>query len=309
VKTVLVTGAAGFLGRHTLAPLAARGYTIHAVVRPGGAIPDGLDERIAWHRADLLNPDEVERLTAAAGASHLLHLAWDVQHGSFWTSSANLDWVVASLKLFDAFSNRGGRRIVAAGTCAEYDWTAAMPCREDVSPLRPSTIYGRSKLALSLLLESFSEGRGLSAAWARLFLLYGPWEHPDRLVAHVARSLVAGRPVAVSSGTQVRDLLHVADAGAAMAAVLDSSVTGPINVASGEPRTLREVLDAMSRRAVAPGLVQFNALRDRPGEPAVLTADVNRLTTEVVWTPALSMAQGLSDTIDWWANRAHSAPA
>src|SRR5262249_18992294 len=183
----LITGPGGFVGRCCLAPLAAGFDEGHALARaplPGaaGRVP----------AAGLLDAAPVTGLGRPVRPSHLLHRAWVTTPGGYWTSADNLRWVGASLHLLRAFADAGGRRVVVAGSCAEYDWTAAGTCDEATTPLRPATLYGACKDALRRVLEAFAAQAGLSAAWGRLFFLYGPGEHPDRLVASVARALLAG---------------------------------------------------------------------------------------------------------------------
>ncbi|CAA9375487.1 MAG: UDP-glucose 4-epimerase [uncultured Gemmatimonadetes bacterium] len=299
MKRALVTGASGFVGRHALAPLAARGFEVHALSR-GGA-PAGLEvEGVAWHRADLLESGVARGVVEAVRPTHLLHLAWDVRPGVFWTAPDNLDWVAASLALARAFAETRGTRIVGAGTCAEYDWAAGGPCSEFDTPLAPATLYGAAKHALRGLVEAHARQAGVSAAWGRIFFLYGPYEAPARLVSSVARALVAGQPAEVTPGTQRRDFLHAADAGEAFAALLDSGVEGPVNVASGEAVEVREVVQEVARAAGRPDLVRWGARPAPVGEPAVLVADAGRLRAEVGWTPRHSLRSGVADAVAWW---------
>ena len=143
--------------------------------------------------------------------THLLHLAWNAEPGRYWTTPENLAWVQASLALYRAFAAGGGRRAVFAGTCAEYDWSRAAVCREDETPLAPATLYGAAKQGLGSTLCAHGAEHGPSTAWGRVFFLYGPREHPQRLVPAVVRGLLARERVAVTHGRQVRDFMHVAD--------------------------------------------------------------------------------------------------
>ena len=111
---VLVTGATGFIGRHVLPRLIARGYRVHAVGRTPIAGP--LD--VQWHNADLLAPGVAAALAATIRPSHLLHLAWTATSGEFWTAPENVDWVAASLALYRSFAIADGRRALFVGTCA-----------------------------------------------------------------------------------------------------------------------------------------------------------------------------------------------
>src|SRR5438093_1344954 len=110
MKTVLLTGASGFIGRHCIEPLLARGYEVHAVSsRPndGGPSRPGL----RWHRADLLQPGAASALLGALRPSHLLHLAWYVLPGKLISAPENFAWVTASLELIQRFAEHGGKRM------------------------------------------------------------------------------------------------------------------------------------------------------------------------------------------------------
>ncbi|MDQ3820353.1 MAG: NAD-dependent epimerase/dehydratase [Acidobacteriota bacterium] len=303
MKRVLLTGATGFIGRHCVPSLARRGYEVHAVFRRvdvQGQSPAG---SVHWHQADLLRRDQVFELMAEVSPTHLLHLAWYAVPGKYWTSLENFRWVQAGLDLFEAFASAGGRRIVVAGSCAEYEWGADEPCSENRTPLKPATLYGTSKHALRIMLDAFAAQEELSAAWGRIFFLYGPHEHPSRLVASVINSLLRGEPALCSHGRQVRDLLYVKDVAEAFVALLGSEVEGAVNIASGRARVLRDVIyevaDMLNRR----DLVKLGAVATPSGEPAVLAADVSRLTDEVGWRPERDMADGLEETIAWWKER------
>lgn len=297
-RRVLVTGASGFVGRRALAPLLARGFEVHAVGR-GASPPDGTPEGIAWHAADLLDAAARQAVVADAGASHLLHLAWYAEPGAFWDDRRNAAWVAATVGLVDEFAVAGGSRAVLAGTCAEYDWGAPQPLRED-SAIAPATYYGVCKDATRRVTEGLGERAGISFAWGRIFFLYGPREDERRLVASVARALVAGERAPVSAGTQLRDFLHVDDVAGAFAAVLDSAVAGAVNIASGEPVAVRAIAEQLAAAAGRPELLDVGAVAQRPGDPEQITADVTRLRDEVGFAPGRSLAEGLAETVRWW---------
>ena len=130
--------------------------------------------------------------------SHLLHLAWYVEHGAFWTSPENERWLAASLVLLDHFY---GERVVVRRHVREYDWSAGGTFNELSSPIRPRTPYGLAKDAAATQRRRSVSGAGASSfAWGRIFFLHGPGEHPDRLVPSVARSLLAGEPARCTEG-------------------------------------------------------------------------------------------------------------
>lgn len=302
MKRVLLTGAGGFVGRRCLAPLALAGYEVHAVGRRAGTHEGSAEvdaPRLHWHAADLLDARSVAALVAEVEPTHLLHLAWYTEHGKFWAAVENLSWVGASLKLFEAFAAAGGRRVVAAGTCVEYAPEGDAPCSEASTPLAPATLYGACKHATQVVLEAFARQAGLSAAWGRLFFPYGPGEPPGRLVPSVARALFAGEPALCTHGRQVRDFIHVEDAASAFVALLDSRVEGAVNVASGQPVALREVVEKVAERAGRPDLVCLGARPAPEGEPPSLYADARRLREEVGWSPRYDLDRGIAETVEW----------
>ncbi|HEX4435953.1 MAG TPA: NAD(P)-dependent oxidoreductase [Solirubrobacteraceae bacterium] len=301
MSRVLVTGASGFVGVPLLSELVALGAEVHAVHSRGDVAPI---EGVSWHRVDLADEAAVTALLAATRPERLAHLAWYVEHGRFWSSPENVVWVEHSLGLLRAFAAAGGRRALLLGTCAEYDWSGVRgPLRELGSPLRPATAYGTAKDSLRHLAEIYTASFDIELAWARLFFMYGPREQPARLVPAVIRGLLAGEPMPTSGGEQVRDFLHVRDVGGALAALLCSEVTGPVNIASGIGTKVREVIAEIASQVGRPELVRYGALPERLDEPPLLVADIERLRREVGFESRIGLAEGIAETISWWRER------
>jgi nucleoside-diphosphate-sugar epimerase len=308
LSRVLLTGASGFIGRQALSILSRSGHEVHAVARR--APSSKVDAEVSWHEVDLLDGRATSDLISRLRPECLLHLAWYAEHGRFWTSPENVRWVEASLALLRAFVSAGGRRAVLAGTCAEYDWGALgeapgdgkpLPrCEEYGTPLAPHTLYGASKHAVRIVAERYAELQAIELAWGRVFFLYGPGEQPARLVPAVVRSLLSGADTPTSDGLQLRDFMHVEDVAAAFVALLESEVTGSVNVASGEPVTVRSVVERIASITGRAALVRWGAL-DRPaGDPPVLLADVARLHEEVGFSPSIDLEAGLQATVASW---------
>jgi len=112
VRRVLVTGASGFVGRQAVASLLRKGFSVHGTTLRGSPSPAN---GVIWHRADLLEAAERRRLAQTVRASHLLHLAWYVEHGKFWTSAENDRWVGASVDLWLEGLDGGERVLLRNG--------------------------------------------------------------------------------------------------------------------------------------------------------------------------------------------------
>jgi nucleoside-diphosphate-sugar epimerase len=293
---VLITGAAGFLGRHCLELLVDEQHEVHVVTRSAtlSARPN-----LHIHGVDLFEHAQVHELLRTVRPSHLLHLAWVTAPATYRDSLANLDWLAASVQLLRAFAENGGQRVVMAGSCAEYDWANGV-CDETTTPLHPGSLYGICKNALREVLEGCAHCCEISAAWGRIFYLYGPGEHPDRFVSYVTRSLLAGRSARCSTGTQRRDYIYVKDAARAFAMLLFSSVAGPVNIGSGaavEVATLAQTIGKLTGR---PDLVLLGSAQPLSPEVPLVVSGQRRLGGELGWSPEFPLERGLTDTVAWW---------
>jgi nucleoside-diphosphate-sugar epimerase len=300
MKRVLVTGISGFIGHHVIAPLKTRGFEIHGSSRAGVS-----QSGKTTHAIDLLASNAPAELIARVKPTYLLHLAWVSNPGRAMMSQENDAWADASIELFRAFVRTGGRRAVFAGSSAEYDWNHEL-LRESETPLKPRTAYGVAKNRVGQGVEAEAARSGVGTAWARVFFLYGPHEPPGRLVSEVAAGLVAGRRVETTEGSQERDFLHVAEAAEALVGLLDSNVTGPINIASGECVPVRQVVETLGRISGRADLLAIGERPVPPDEPKRLAADVSRLKEELGFAPRYGLEDGLAATLQWWREQAQN---
>lgn len=283
---VLLTGATGFLGGYVRANLAARGIETVAVCRRA---PDP-----AW-AADLLNPTDTDRIVARAGATHLLHLAWYVEHGEYWRSPLNLRWVEATTRLVDAFCRQGGKKVVVSGTGAEYA-AAASPSREDETPVAPATFYGVAKDAARRLVAATCAHYGASWAWGRIYVPYGAGESSQRLIPSLIAALTGTRAPFGVNGSATRDFIHAADAAAALVTLLTDPARGAYNVSSGQAVQIAALVRDLAGRVGGDPAAILGLNSERPGEPTVMTGD-NAKLRGLGWAPAFSLAAGLEKTL------------
>ncbi|HEX4210263.1 MAG TPA: NAD(P)-dependent oxidoreductase [Candidatus Binataceae bacterium] len=300
MKRVLVTGASGFIGRHCLQPLVDRGYEVHAVARE----PLRLSTAITWHRADLLEDGTAAALARSVAASHLLHFAWCASPADYLSNPANRRWAAVTLELAEAFAAAGGARFVGAGSCAEYA-SSLSSLVEDTTPLGPTSLYGESKIIAYRQIAARAETANLSFAWGRTFFPYGPYQARARLIASVITALLQRRAPPSSMGVQERDFIHVCDVAGAFLAILDSDLTGPCNIGSGRPISVRAIVTLIARLMACEDLLRPCVPPQRTGEPAFIVADIRRLRDELGWHPQLTLEGGLTQTIGWWRSRVH----
>lgn len=290
VKTVLLTGATGLIGRQTIAPLQELGFTVLAGSRSGQDI-----EGVAGIAIDILDPEQPKSVFSSRLITHLVHLAWHDHPQDRWTSPANLDWAAASLRLVRAFSQAGGRRAVAAGSCAEYEW-GDQPLSE-ASPLKQNSLYGAAKATTGMALMAASPSLNLSLAWARIFFCYGPGEPKGRLLGDLIKGISAGETVDCTDGEQARDFMHTRDVGRALAAILNSDVTGAINVGSGIATPVKNLIGEVSSQMGHIERVNLGAKPRPKNDPMRVLADVSRLREEIDFKPIFDIRSGVADIL------------
>lgn len=286
---VLLTGASGFIGRYVLAALMRRGVDTVAVGRHAPC------EGVNFIEADLLGISDFQSLLHEVKASHLLHLAWYAEHGKYWTSSQNLRWVEATTRLVESFCATGGQHVVAAGTCAEYDWSHGY-CREDITPLSPATLYGIAKDAARRLIMVICAQHQVSCAWGRVFLPYGRGEASARLIPSMIEVFQRRRDPFGVNVVAYRDFLQVSDVAEAFVTLLQHGANGEYNISSGQPVQLIEVVRELARIVGGNPEAILRLTTQRSGESPLVVGE-NLKLKGLGWQPEFSLAQGLQQMI------------
>lgn len=241
MKKLLVTGAAGFIGRHTVAALARSDVQVTAVVRKGSedratklpgvvrvvSSSDIFAESASWWKQQCADIDAV------------LHLAWYTKPIDYLVSERNQHCASGTLQLADGVVRAGVRRFVGIGTCLEYEQTGARLTTS--TRLRPVGEYAESKAATFLRLGKLFDKHSVSFCWCRLFYLFGEGEHESRLVPYLHRQLREGREVRLSNPEQVLDFMDVGDVAEKLASIVLSETAGEFNVCSGHGTSVRDL--------------------------------------------------------------------
>jgi nucleoside-diphosphate-sugar epimerase len=302
---VLVTGASGFLGGHILTRLVGENCTLHAVNRQGLGPARG---RVVWHAADLRVADAALDLVRQVRPTHLLHNAWIAVPGRFWSDPENLDWLQAGLALLRGFGEVGGRRFVGVGTCAEYDWQQTCFI-EDETPIRPATLYGKSKAAMWAAAQAYGACYGFSAAWGRIFLPYGPGDSAQRLIPMIFASLLAERPVALGDGTQERDFIYAPDVADLLVRLLVVVGDGAFNVGTGRGTEIGAVAGRIADRLGGRALLRFDAARAASEQPRRIVADMSKVGERLGWFATGRLEDELEKLLDAAMTEHHARAA
>lgn len=275
-----MTGMGGFMGRHVAAALRSRGAEVR-------------DARCSG-KYDFLKADDRAEALKDVYADTLVHLAWVTKHREFWTSDLNQAWETATIDLVSRFFASGGRRVIATGTCAEYSWIGGGVFSES-APLAPHTAYGSAKARTGERLIQLAEKNGASAVWGRIFFPFGIGEPTARLISSMLRACLKEEPVSCGPPDTVRDFWDVRNLGDALASLVFSDLSGPINIASGKGTSFGELGMQIQKIAGVSGMIRFGERPRGIDEPPVIIADTTRLQHELGFFESISLETGLSD--------------
>lgn len=285
---VLLTGSTGFIGRYVAAELEASNIGFVGITRK--PLKSSKNNYVF---TDLLKEKDISDLIKEIKATHLIHLAWYTEHGKYWNSAFNLEWMAATHRLIEYFCSHGGQHVLVAGTCAEYDWRYGM-CYEDITPTNPATLYGITKDATRSFSQLICLRYDVSLAWARIFFPYGAGEEKTRLIPSLFRVFQQEEPPFGVNADSYRDLLHVRDLAKALVICVLNQANGILNLSSGEPLSIREIVKIIARTyGVSPSKI-LDMKSERKGEPRFLVGDNEKLKS-FGWKQEIDIVEGLSN--------------
>jgi dTDP-6-deoxy-L-talose 4-dehydrogenase (NAD+) len=268
MKTVAITGAAGFLGQSLVSAFLKADYQVYALVRKRNSTHTFPKEVRTIETGDIFEKD-VETLSGYTnGIDTIIHAAWELNETNYLSSEANLRCLEGSLRLAQAFSRSGGKKFVGIGTCFEYDLRGGYVSTD--TSLEPKSLYAASKASLFHLLNNYFQESDMDFLWCRLFYLYGRGEKSNRLVPYIRRQLESGNNALLTSGNQVRDFLEISVAAEMIASDIDKGKTGPINICSSVPITVKDLAYSIADEYNRRDLLKFGSREDNPFDPQVV---------------------------------------
>jgi UDP-glucose 4-epimerase len=301
---ILITGGAGFIGRHLANGLVSHGgYDVTVIDNESLGDRQHLDlDKIRFVHGDLTDRNDV--LAALEGQDAVVHLAADTRvMDSIENPQHNFDNnVVGSFTLLELSRQLGVARVVAASTGGAILGDVAPPVHEDMAP-QPTSPYGASKLMLEGYLSAYSSAFGLSGCALRFSNIYGPRSfHKGSVVAHFFKQIIAGQPLVVyGDGSQTRDYLYVGDLVEAIRTAVDSDVQGAYQLGSGIPTTLNQLLDVM--RSVTGRDLDVEYRPFRPGEVRDTWCQVDKARADLGYNPTTTLEDGLRATWTWFESQ------
>ena len=296
----LVTGGAGFAGRHLVGELRAAGHTVTAPLRA---------------ELDLREAAATREHVARVRPARVFHLAALASVGRSWDSpaetlAANQEMTVNVLEAVRHEAPQA--RVLVAGSGEVYGPPAELPLTEE-APLRPRSPYAVSKVGCELLGELYADVHGLHVVRTRAFNHAGPGQTPDFVVGSITRQAALAALAGEASATVVtgapsvaRDFCDVRDVVRAYRLAIEAA-PGVYNVASGRARSVSELVAALGAVAGIEIRQEADPRRARPHDTPVVFASAARLESATRWRPEVPLERTLSDTVAAWKAKLQAA--
>jgi nucleoside-diphosphate-sugar epimerase len=301
MKRVLITGATGMLGANLARRLVADGNSVNVLARADSSRTRlmAIENDLTFLAGDMTDQASIVRTIDRAAPEVVYHLASTPFNPPISTAEDHFRVnALGTLYVLEALRKAAATTLVYTGTAAVYQAGAAST--ED-QPLKPATILGASKAAAATLLQTYAHLHGTRTVELRLFMPYGPWEHPRRLIPAAILSALDNKDLAMSQGTQQRDLVFVDD-------VVDALIragTSPlppgsvINIGCGVGIPIRDIVQMIFALSGTRARPLLGALPTRPDEIMVMSANIEKARAALNWTPQASLEAGLRKTIAW----------
>lgn len=331
---ILVTGAAGFIGFHTVCRLAERGDEVvgldnindyYAVeLKQARLAESGIDaaalkehtlvQSTRWAayrfvKADLTDKAfidslfETERFDAVINLAAQAGVRYSIENPYAYVQSN----VVGFLYILEACRHWPVKHLVYASSSSIYGLNEKVPYSEGDMTDRPVSLYAATKKSNELMAHSYSKLYGIPVTGLRFFTVYGPWGRPDMSPSLFLGAILEGRPIRVfNNGNMFRDFTYIDDIVTGVCTVVDSApapdtngVSAAVyNIGNSEPVALMDFIGAVEKAAGREAVKEYTEMQ--PGDVYRTYADTSALERDFGYKPSTPLQEGIDQFCDWY---------
>lgn len=305
-QRILVTGAAGMLGSHIVDVLLARGDAVVGVDNFLTGAKANLGAALEHPEFEFLEADISDGIDVSGPLDAVLHLASPASPLHFRTMPLEILRVgsIGTLNALD-LADRTGAKYLFASSSEVYGEPEVHPQSEsylgNVNTLGERSCYDETKRFGEAAADTYRRNRGLDIRIVRIFNTYGPRNRADdgRVVPNFITQALANRPLSIfGDGSQTRSYCYVEDQAAGILLLLDSELTGPVNIGTPTEHTVRQLAEIVIELTGSTAGVQLLPLPQN--DPVRRRPDITRAQELLGWAPLVDLEQGLTQTIDYF---------
>lgn len=318
MTSILVTGAAGFIGYHLCRVLAAQGSKITAVdsfnnyydpaLKAARAARLEIEYGVVVNKMDISDSDAMKSLVSGSGAEIVVHLAAQagVRYSIDQPFSYERSNLQGHLSVLEACRHaRSIKHLVYASSSSVYGERPAsgFAFREDDPVDSPVSLYAATKRAGELMSYTYAHLYGIPQTGLRFFTVYGPWGRPDMAYFSFTRRILGGEPIELyGEGQMQRDFTYIDDVVSAISKVIETPPSSGnqqiLNIGASNPRSLQNFVEIIERNCARQAVRITRPMQ--PGDVSATWADVSRLRSLVDHTPSTTLEEGLAKFVDWY---------
>ncbi|MEQ8178423.1 MAG: NAD-dependent epimerase/dehydratase family protein [Amphiplicatus sp.] len=317
--TILVTGAAGFIGSYVARALIDRGASVIGVDNLNDYYsPDlkrarlaGLkgNARFAFHEGDIADHEALKRLPGVMEVDHVAHLAaqagvrYSLQN-PFAYAQSNLVGHLSVLELVRAAPKKP--KLVYASSSSVYGANTKVPFAETDPVTQPVSLYAATKRADELMSETYARLYGIEAVGLRFFTVYGPWGRPDMAYWSFTENILDRKPIRVfNNGDLSRDFTWIDDIVKGVVATIEKPMTktGDVahrlyNIGNNKPVKLTRFIEILEKACGAEAIKEMAPMQ--PGDVHATYADIDAIAADYGFAPTTSLETGIPLFVDWF---------
>jgi UDP-glucuronate 4-epimerase len=324
--TILVTGAAGFIGSHVCRHLAERGDEVIGVDNLNDYYDPALKqarlarlqahENFSFFRGDIAEPGVLAAASGGRVIGKVVHLA--AQAGVRYSLENPRAYIRSNVsghfEVLEFCRSIGTvEHLVYASSSSVYGGNEKVPFSEDDNVSHPVSLYAATKMADELMSHAYAHLYGIAQTGLRYFTVYGPWGRPDMAYWMFTEAILAGRPIRVfNQGNLWRDFTYIDDVVTGTVMVLDRPPGGAepahriYNIGHNNPEHLGRFIDLLEDLLGIEAIRQYEPMQ--PGDVEQTYADITRLHDDFGFAPAVSLKDGLTSFVAWYRGFAADRP-
>jgi dTDP-glucose 4,6-dehydratase len=307
---VLVAGGAGFIGHTMCTRLLERGDEVTCVDNLVTGSAENVKDLARHDGFSLIEADVSRELPVQGRFDSVINLACPASPADFETLALEiLDVGSRGVANLLEVARRNRATFLQASTSEVYGEPLVHPQPEEywgnVNPIGVRSVYDEAKRFGEALVMAHQRWYGTEVRIARIFNTYGPRMRPDdgRLISNFITQALRNEPITIhGDGSQTRSLCYVDDEVSGLLALLDSDVTGPVNIGSSDERTVLEIARVVLEQSDSDSEIVF--VSPRPDDPTQRQPDLALASRMLGWQPTISLPVGVARTIEWFKSRA-----